>query len=87
MNDSTRTDAGIGLEALGDVEVGVSVQLGRARLPLSSIVGFSPGDVISLDTKADEPATLLINGVPVASGEIVIDEDGVLSVEIGRMLR
>lgn len=87
MSDQATNGAGIALEALGDVEVGVSVQLGRAKLPLSSIVAFSTGDVVSLDTGAEEPVTLLVNGVPVATGDIVVDDDGVLSVEIGRMLR
>ena len=57
-----------GLEMLRDVEVGISVQVGSARLPLAAILGITEGSVVSLECAADAPARLLVNGVIVASG-------------------
>ena len=70
------------LEVLGDIEVSVSARLGCARIPLAVAASFSEGTVVALDCAADAPVTLLVNGVPIASGELVVTDDGVLAVEI-----
>jgi flagellar motor switch/type III secretory pathway protein FliN len=82
----SRSDAGA-LDLLGDVVVSITAQLGNARIPLSGVLAFAPGAVIPLDCAADAPATLLVNGVAVAIGDIVVDEAGVLSIEISRLSR
>jgi flagellar motor switch/type III secretory pathway protein FliN len=73
------------LGILGDVEVTISAQVGTARLPLASVIAFASGAVVPLDCAPDAPATLIVNGVPVASGDIVVDDDGRLAIEIREM--
>jgi len=73
------------LEALGDIEVDVCAGLGSARVPLGAAAAFAEGTVVSLDCAADAPVMLLVNGVPIATGELVVNEDGLLAVVIGRV--
>ncbi len=61
----------IGIDALLDVPVRVTVQIGRSRLTLGELVRLGPGSLIPLDREAHEPADILINGKVVARGEVV----------------
>lgn len=61
----------IGMDALLDVPVRVTVQIGRSRLTLGELVRLGPGSLIPLDREAHEPADILINGKIVARGEVV----------------
>jgi len=70
------------LASLGDVEVSVAVALGCAQCKVSDVLGFCEGTVIALAARADEPVNVLVNGIAVASGDIVELEDGTLAVEI-----
>jgi flagellar motor switch/type III secretory pathway protein FliN len=70
------------LEALSHVEVSVCARVGGAQLPLAAVVGLAAGSIVTLDCSPDAPATVLVNGVPVASGDLVVTDDGVLAVEI-----
>jgi len=70
------------LESLADVEVLVCARLGQARMPLNSVLSLTEGAVVPLDCAPDAPAILLVNGVGVASGDLVLMDDGMLAVEI-----
>jgi flagellar motor switch protein FliN len=74
------------LAALGDIEVSISVVLGAARRRVSDVLSFAEGTVVALDVRADSPVDLLVNGVVVASGDIVELDDGSLAVEISQIL-
>lgn len=65
-----------GLEMLHGVELEVTVELGRTRMPVRDLLALSPGAVLSLDRAAGSPADLLVNGRLIARGEVVVvDED------------
>jgi flagellar motor switch protein FliN/FliY len=70
------------LAALGDVEVSITVTLGRARSTVNDVLAFAEGTVVMLGARADAPVDLQVNGVTVASGDIVELADGALAVEI-----
>lgn len=72
------------LEFLADVNLEVTVELGRAEMSLREVLGLAPGVVIELDKLAGEPATILVNGKIVGRGEVVVIEDmfGVRVTEI-----
>jgi len=74
----------LSLEALGEIEVAVCARLGLARVPLASAAAFTEGSVVSLDCEPDAPVALLVNCVAVASGDLVLTDDGILAVEIRR---
>lgn len=61
----------IGMEALLEVPVRVTVRIGRASLSLGDLVKLGPGSLVSLDREAHEPADVLVNGKVIARGEVV----------------
>ena len=64
------------LERLGGVSVELTVEVGRTRMTLSETLALGPGSVVTLDRLADQPVDLLVNGRPIARGEVVvIDEE------------
>jgi len=65
-----------GLHLLRDVEMTLSVEIGRARMTVAELLTLAPGRVVELDRAAGAPADLLVNGRVVARGEVVVvDED------------
>jgi flagellar motor switch protein FliN/FliY len=87
MNDEIQLDeldatgaAGAGrdagqLERLGGVTLELTVEVGRTRMTLGQALALGPGSVITLDRLADQPVDLLVNGKPVARGEVVVIDD------------
>lgn len=63
------------LDLLLDVEVPVSVEIGRAMVTLDTVVKLVPGSVVPLDKRAEEPIDLRVNGKLVARGEVVLVDD------------
>jgi flagellar motor switch protein FliN/FliY len=71
----TGTD-GADLRRLHDVPVELAVEIGRTRMTIGQTLELRPGSVVSLNRLAGEPVDLLINGKPIARGEVVvIDEE------------
>ena len=60
------------LRLLADVEVHLSVQLGRVRLPMRELLALDAGSVVELDRSAESPVDVLVNGHLVARGEVVV---------------
>lgn len=63
------------LDLLLDVEIPISVEVGRAQMSLEDVLNLVPGSVIALDKKAEEPVDLRVNGKLVARGEVVLVDD------------
>lgn len=63
------------LELLLDVEIPISVEVGRAQMSLEEVLKLVPGSVVALDKKAEEPVDLRVNGKLVARGEVVLVDD------------
>ncbi|HEY8699057.1 MAG TPA: FliM/FliN family flagellar motor switch protein [Rhizomicrobium sp.] len=57
---------------LEGVKVEISVVLGRSVIPMHQLLRMGRGAVIELDSKQDDPVTVLANDRAVAKGEIVI---------------
>jgi flagellar motor switch protein FliN/FliY len=65
-----------GLERLHDVPVELAVEIGRTRMTIGETLALGPGSIITLNRLAGEPVDLLVNGTPIARGEVVvIDEE------------
>lgn len=62
----------INLDALMDVQVQLSVEIGRSKVPIKQLVSLSQGSVIELDRGVNEPLDLLVNGTLMARGEVVV---------------
>jgi flagellar motor switch protein FliN/FliY len=64
------------MHLLRDVEMGVSVELGRTRMTVRELLALAPGAIVELDKPAGAPVDLLVNGTLMARGEVVvIDEE------------
>ncbi len=67
---------GTDLERLRDVPVELAVEIGRTRMTIGEALALGPGSIVTLDRLAGEPVDLLVNGKPIARGEVVvIDEE------------
>lgn len=62
----------INLDMLLDVNVSLSIELGRAELSIRDLLKLNQGSVVDLDRMAGEPLDVLVNGTLVARGEIVV---------------
>lgn len=60
------------MDLLVNVPMRISVELGRARMPMKNILQLSQGSVIELDKASGEPMTIYINGEMFAYGEAVL---------------
>lgn len=64
------------LRLLYDVEMTLTAEIGRTRLPVRQVLELVPGSVLELDRAAGAPADLMVNGRLIARGEVVVvDED------------
>ena len=72
------------VSVLSDVEMGVTVELGRARMTVGEILALTIGSVIELDRIAGSPVDVLVNGTLIARGEVVVvdEEFGVRVSEV-----
>lgn len=67
---------GADLGRLSDVPVELAVEIGRTRMTVGETLELRPGSIVVLDRMAGEPVDLLVNGTPIARGEVVvIDEE------------
>jgi flagellar motor switch protein FliN/FliY len=60
------------LERLYDVPVELAVEIGRTKMTIRETLGLGPGSIVTLDRTAGEPVDLLVNGKPIARGEVVV---------------
>jgi flagellar motor switch protein FliN/FliY len=69
---------------LRDVEVELTLEIGRRRMKISEVVKLGPGRTVELDKLAGEPLELLVNGRLIGRGEAVVvgDRYGIRITEI-----
>lgn len=69
------------MDLLKDVQMDVTVELGRTSMTVHDLLSLSPGSVVELDRAAGSPADILVNGQLIARGEVVVvDEDYAIRV-------
>ena len=74
------------LDLLADVDLSVTVELGRVRLKVRDLLRLTEGSVVELNRAAGAPVDVLVNGSLVARGEVVVVEDE-LGVRVTELLR
>ncbi len=72
---SLKNGEGNSMELLKDVEMDVSVELGRIELPLGKVLQLTKGSVLELEKLAGEPVDILVNGQRIAHGEVVVIDE------------
>ncbi|MGN1357444.1 MAG: flagellar motor switch protein FliN [Succinivibrionaceae bacterium] len=63
------------LEAILDIPVVVSMEVGRSKISIRNLLQLNQGSVIELDRLAGEPLDILVNGTLIAHGEVVVVND------------
>jgi len=63
------------IDMLMDVNLPVSIELGRTKMSIADILSLGPGSVVELNKLAGEPVDLLVNFKIVARGEVVVIDE------------
>ena len=63
------------LDLILDVQVTLSLEVGRARIPIRNLLQLNQGSVVELERVAGEPLDVYVNGTLVAQGEVVVVND------------
>lgn len=73
-------------EALMEVNVDLSVVLGRTLLRVYQLLKLGRGAVVELNRQLNEPVEILANEIPIAKGEVVVTDEGYIGVKITELL-
>ena len=65
----------LNLDVILDVPVTLSLEVGRARLPIRSLLQLNQGSVVELERGAGESLDVFVNGTLIAHGEVVTIND------------
>jgi len=60
------------MDLLYDLQLPVSIELGRTNMLIRDILKLGRGSVVEFDKLVSEPVDVLINGKKVAEGEVVV---------------
>lgn len=63
------------IDLLMDVNLPLSIELGRTKMSISDILSLGPGSVVELNKLAGEPVDVLVNSTIVAKGEVVVIDE------------
>jgi len=64
--------ASVNMDAILDVPVTISMEIGRTRINIRNLLQLNQGSVVELDRLAGEPMDVLVNGTLIAQGEVVV---------------
>ena len=73
-------------EALMEVNVEISVILGRTFLRVYQLLKMGRGAVVELNRQINDPVEILANDIPVAKGEVIVTDEGYIGVKITELL-
>ncbi len=63
------------LSRLSEIPMELSVEIGRSHMTVGETLELRVGSVVALERSSGEPADLLVNGSPIARGEIVVVDE------------
>lgn len=61
-----------GMETIMNINVTLSIQVGKTKMKLKDLMKLNKGTVIELNKMAGEPLDILINDEQIARGEVVV---------------
>jgi len=73
------------LKRIGRASMEVTIELGRARLPLEQVANAKEGSLVQLEKLSGQPMEILVNGVLFGHGEIVVVGDN-LAVRVTELI-
>ena len=60
------------MRAFENIEVEMSIEVGRTEITIADLLRLNEGSVVELDRLAGEPLDILVNGTMIAKGEVVM---------------
>ncbi len=63
------------LSRLSDIPMELSVEIGRTHMTVGETLDLRVGSIVALERQAGEAAELLVNGTPIARGEVVVVDE------------
>lgn len=75
QSDTTSVGDELNLDVILDVPVTLSLEVGRARLPIRNLLQLNQGSVVELERGAGESLDVFVNGTLIAHGEVVVIND------------
>ena len=69
-NADSKSD--INMDVILDVPVTLSMEVGRTRVPIRTLLQLNQGSVVELERVAGEPLDVFVNGTLIAHGEVVV---------------
>jgi flagellar motor switch protein FliN len=73
------------LNTVLDVRVQLTVRLGSCQLAMRDVLELTPGSVIQLNQRANDPVGLYVNDKLIALGEVVVVEES-FGIKVTRMV-
>lgn len=70
------------LDLVLDIPIQLTVELGRAEIPIRDIVNVSRGSIVDLDGVPGAPLDVRVNGVLIGRGEIVVIDEEQLGLRL-----
>ena len=75
LTTSNNVSGNRNMDLIMDVPLNVSVVLGRTKKSIRDILSLGTGSLIELETLAEEPVEVLVNGKKIAYGEVVVVDE------------
>jgi len=72
LTDESGGGGSVNMDAILDVPVTISMEIGRTRINIRNLLQLNQGSVVELDRLAGEPMDVLVNGTLIAQGEVVV---------------
>jgi flagellar motor switch protein FliN/FliY len=73
-------------DALRQVTVRLTAELGRTHMPVGRLVDLPHGHVVELDRDVDDAIDLYVNGRRFALGRLLVDDAGAWTVRIDQIV-
>lgn len=63
------------ISLIGHVQVSMTAQVGTVTMSVEKLFSLAAGDVVAMNELLEAPLTLMLNGKPVARGELLAVDD------------
>ena len=70
--DSGKTVGIENLKVLENIDVEITVEVGRTEITIRDLLRLNEGSVVELDRLAGDPLDILVNNTKIAKGEVVM---------------
>ena len=82
ISDNIEPAGNLSIEDLNRVRLTVTADLGKCTMLVRDVLELQRGSVVQLDKLAGEMTDILVNGLPLAKGEVIVIGD-TLHVRVG----